>query len=189
MSLAPAATWDYAAVMETVPTRPTAAQPQPPSQARPAASAGSSTAAGPVQRGGDATEVPDLGYAGDVAPGEAWQLVQSGQATLVDVRTAEELHWVGRVPGALHVEWAIGREQARNPRFLEQLEAQVPKDRQVLFLCRSGARSVGAAKVATEAGYRSAWNVLHGFEGPLDSQKQRGRIGGWRVAGLPWLQS
>ncbi len=65
----------------------------------------------------------------------------------------------------------------------------MPKDRQVLFLCRSGARSVGAAKAATQAGYRSAWNVLHGFEGPLDALKQRGRIGGWRVAGLPWLQS
>ena len=129
------------------------------------------------------------GYAGDVAPGQAWQLVQSGQATLVDVRTAEELHWVGRVPGALHVEWAIGREQVRNDRFLEQLATLVPPDRQVLFLCRSGVRSVAAAKAATEAGYRSAWNILQGFEGPIDAQKQRGRIGGWRSAGLPWQQS
>jgi rhodanese-related sulfurtransferase len=65
----------------------------------------------------------------------------------------------------------------------------VPQDRQVLFLCRSGARSVSAAKAATQAGYRSAWNILQGFEGPLDTQKQRGRIGGWRAAGLPWQQS
>jgi len=129
------------------------------------------------------------GYAGDIAPGQAWQLVQSGQATLVDVRTAEELHWVGRVPGALHVEWAIGREQVRNEHFLQQLSELVPRDRQVLFLCRSGVRSVAAAKAATEAGYRSAWNILQGFEGPIDPQKQRGRIGGWRSAGLPWQQS
>jgi len=133
--------------------------------------------------------VVELGYSGDVAPGLAWQLVQSGQATLVDVRTAEELHWVGRVPGALHIEWAQGREQVRNEKFLEQLAQAVPADRQVLFLCRSGARSVSAAKAATQAGYRSAWNVLQGFEGPLDTQKQRGRIGGWRAAGLPWQQS
>jgi rhodanese-related sulfurtransferase len=129
------------------------------------------------------------GYAGDVAPGEAWQLVQSGQATLVDVRTAEELHWVGHIPGALHIEWASGRQQVRNERFLEQLAALVPPDRQVLFLCRSGVRSVSAAKSATGAGYRSAWNILQGFEGPADAQKQRGRIGGWRSAGLPWQQS
>jgi rhodanese-related sulfurtransferase len=131
----------------------------------------------------------ELGYAGEVAPGLAWQLFQSGQAALVDVRTADELHWVGRVPGALHVEWATGRDQVRNPRFLEELAAVVPKDRQVLFLCRSGARSSAAAKAATQAGYRSAWNIVQGFEGPIDAQKQRGRIGGWRSAGLPWQQS
>ena len=69
------------------------------------------------------------------------------------------------------------------------MPALVPPDRQVLFLCRSGVRSVAAAKAATEAGYRSAWNILQGFEGPIDAQKQRGRIGGWRSAGLPWQQS
>jgi rhodanese-related sulfurtransferase len=134
-------------------------------------------------------ETTHPGYAGDVAPGEAWQLVQAGNAALVDVRTGEELHWVGRVPGALHVEWAIGRDQVRNEHFLEQLAANVPKDRKVLFICRSGARSVSAAKAATGAGYRCAWNVSQGFDGPLDAQKHRGRIGGWRAAGLPWLQS
>jgi rhodanese-related sulfurtransferase len=155
-------------------------------QASPEISRGATAAADP-RLGPSHDALP--GYAGDVAPGQAWQLVQSGQATLVDVRTAEELHWVGRVPGALHVEWAIGREQVRNERFLEQLAAVVPPDRQVLFLCRSGVRSVAAAKAATEAGYRSAWNILQGFEGPIDAQKQRGRIGGWRSAGLPWQQS
>ncbi len=130
-----------------------------------------------------------MGYAGDVAPGLAWQLVQSRQATLVDVRTAEELHWVGRVPGTLHVEWTSGRDGIRNELFLEQLAELVPQDRQVLFLCRSGVRSIAAAKAATQAGYRSAWNILQGFEGPADAQKQRGRIGGWRSAGLPWQQS
>ena len=155
----------------------------PPAGSAPAAAQGRSEA-GP-QPAAAATE---LGYAGDVAPGLAWQLVQSGQATLVDVRTAEELHWVGRVPGALHIEWTKGREQIRNENFLAQLAEAVPRDRQVLFLCRSGHRSVSAAKAATQAGYRSAWNILQGFEGPLDMQKQRGRIGGWRAAGLPWLQ-
>jgi rhodanese-related sulfurtransferase len=158
------------------------------SLARPSASPEISPSS-PVANAGQPEPGTDLGYAGDVAPGQAWQLVQSGQATVVDVRTAEELHWVGRVPGALHVEWAIGRDQVRNDRFLEQLAGLVPPDRQVLFLCRSGVRSVAAAKAATEAGYRSAWNILQGFEGPIDAQKQRGRIGGWRSAGLPWQQS
>jgi rhodanese-related sulfurtransferase len=131
----------------------------------------------------------EIGYAGDITPRAAWELVQSGQATLVDVRTAEELHWVGRVPGAQHVEWNMGMKSVRNPDFLPQLEAKVPRDRKVLFLCRSGVRSIAAAKAATAAGYQSAWNILDGFEGPLDAEKHRGRLGGWRAAGLPWEQS
>lgn len=128
-------------------------------------------------------------YAGDIAPGQAWQLIQSGQATLVDVRTVEERHWVGRVPAGEHIEWAIGRDQILNEHFLEQLAQKVPKARQVLFLCRSGVRSAGAAKAATQAGYESAWNILQGFEGPIDERRQRGQMGGWRSAGLPWVQS
>lgn len=177
MSLARPGHWGYPVWMEH--SRSGAASAAPPRNVEPG-SAGPAHAAPPL---------PGPGYAGDVAPGEAWQLVQSDKATLVDVRTSEELHWVGRVPGAVHIEWATGREQARNERFLEQLAAQVPTDRQVLFLCRSGARSTSAAKAATAAGYRSAWNISQGFEGPLDAQKQRGRMGGWRAAGLPWLQS
>ena len=129
------------------------------------------------------------GYAGDVTPAEAWQLASSGEARIVDVRTAEEWYWVGRIPGAEHIEWAIGRQQARNEHFLTDLTARVPRDGKVLFLCRSGVRSQAAAKAATAAGYPSAWNIIGGFEGPLDEHKQRGKRGGWRAAGLPWEQS
>ena len=158
------------------------------SSSKPAAASSISTeTAGSAPSVGESS--PPLGFAGEISPAEAWQRVQADQATLVDVRTAEELHWVGSIPGMLHVEWSGGRPQVRNPHFIEQLEALVPKDRQVLFLCRSGGRSASAAKAATKAGYKSAWNILEGFEGPADAQKQRGRIGGWRAAGLPWQQS
>ena len=94
-------------------------------------------------------------------------------------------------PAALcpHIEWAIGRQQARNENFLTDLAARVPRDRQVLFLCRSGVRSQAAAKAATSVGYASAWNIVGGFEGPIDDQRQRGKLSGWRAAGLPWEQS
>ena len=129
------------------------------------------------------------GYAGDIDPIEAWRRVQAGEATLIDVRTAEELHWVGRVPGVANVQWVIGREGRSNDNFVAELQAAVPKGRPVLFLCRSGVRSVAAAKAATGAGYASAWNILGGFEGPPDEKRQRGKLGGWRHAGLPWEQS
>jgi rhodanese-related sulfurtransferase len=43
------------------------------------------------------------GYAGNVTPQEAWELVSSHVGVLVDVRTAEERQFVGRVPDSIHV--------------------------------------------------------------------------------------
>ncbi len=61
-------------------------------------------------------------------------------------------------------------------------------DAPVLFLCRSGHRSDSAARAATAAGYTRAFNVLEGFEGNKDAGGHRGNLGGWRKAGLPWVQ-
>jgi len=63
-----------------------------------------------------------------------------------------------------------------------------PSERPVVFLCRSGNRSIGAAEAATEAGIAPAYNVLDGFEGNLDENKHRGGTG-WKAVGLPWKQS
>ena len=58
----------------------------------------------------------------------------------------------------------------------------------VVFLCRSGQRSAHAAGVATDLGISPSYNVIDGFEGPLDAQGRRGGAG-WRAEGLPWRQS
>jgi rhodanese-related sulfurtransferase len=57
-----------------------------------------------------------------------------------------------------------------------------------MFLCRSGVRSDAAARVAAAAGYAKAFNVVEGFEGDKDADGHRGTLGGWRKAGLPWVQ-
>jgi rhodanese-related sulfurtransferase len=132
--------------------------------------------------------VQALPYAGGITPAAAHALFVAGEAVLVDVRSAEECKFVGHVPGTLHVAWASGTALTRNPRFVRELEAKVPKDRVVLFLCRSGKRSALAAEAATKAGYLHAFNVLEGFEGDLDERQQRGALGGWRRHGLPWVQ-
>jgi rhodanese-related sulfurtransferase len=130
-----------------------------------------------------------LPYAGGVTPPDAWALVQSGQAVLVDVRTNEERVFVGYVPGSVHVPWATGTSLTRNPRFVRELEAKLGgKERIAVLLCRSGKRSALAAEAATKAGAAFVFNVLEGFEGDLDEQYQRGRINGWRLHGLPWIQ-
>ena len=56
------------------------------------------------------------------------------------------------------------------------------------MLCRSGVRSIAAARRATELGIE-AYNILEGFEGDKDAAGHRNVTGGWRKAGLPWAQS
>ncbi|MBL8447535.1 MAG: rhodanese-like domain-containing protein [Zoogloeaceae bacterium] len=130
-----------------------------------------------------------LPYAGALTPAEAlevWQLAPG--AKIVDVRTRAELDWVGRIPDAVEIEWQTYPGNRPNPNFLAQLRQQVDREALVMFICRSGARSDGAARAASEAGYAEAYNVLEGFEGDKDANGQRNHIGGWRRAGLPWSQ-
>jgi rhodanese-related sulfurtransferase len=132
----------------------------------------------------------NLPYAGALLPAEAHALMQALPNTrLVDVRTAAELEWVGKVPGAAVIEWNRWPGGGRNPDFVAELERAVEKDATVLFLCRSGGRSNSAAAIAAQAGYGKAYNILEGFEGDKDANGQRNRMGGWRAAGLPWTQS
>lgn len=153
--------------------------------------------------------VPGEGYAGDLSPEDAWAVVSGDdQGVLVDVRTTAEWTYVG-VPDPsstgrplVTVQWQRFGDGAVNPAFVDELrvalsalddEAGTPdpaggRDRPLVFLCRSGVRSVAAARAATAAGLGPSYNVLDGFEGGLDGDGHRGRSG-WRAAGLPWRQS
>lgn len=138
-----------------------------------------------------------MSYAGDLSPTEAYDLLSTDpDAVLVDVRTEAEWAYVG-VPDLSPVgrdvvltPWVRYPDGARNEAFLDQLAAAgVRPEQPVAFLCRSGVRSVAAAVAATAAGYRRAYNVAEGFEGPLDDGGHRGGVGGWKARGLPWRQS
>ncbi|GMV54197.1 MAG: hypothetical protein AMXMBFR6_00020 [Betaproteobacteria bacterium] len=131
-----------------------------------------------------------LPYAGAVTPKEAWELWQGLPETrLVDVRTQAEWDYVGRIPGAIQIEWQTYPGNQRNPNFLAQLKHQVDPESLVLFICRSGGRSGAAAATAAAAGFTNCHNVLEGFEGDRDAFGRRNTVGGWRAAGLPWEQS
>lgn len=130
-----------------------------------------------------------LPYKGALTPAEAYDLLRLAPgAKLVDVRTRAEWDWVGRVPNAVEIEWNQYPGGVRNPNFLAELQRQVDREALVMFLCRSGARSDGAAQLATENGYGDCYNILEGFEGDKDAHGHRNTVGGWRHAGLPWMQ-
>ena len=140
-----------------------------------------------------------MSYAGDITPEEAWKLlVDDPEAVLVDCRTAAEWRFVG-VPDTsslqrevVYIEWSR-TDGTHNDGFVDDLLEQIgvagsENERPVVFLCRSGNRSIGAAEAATAAGIAPSYNVLDGFEGNLDSDGHRGATG-WRAIGLPWKQS
>ena len=137
-----------------------------------------------------------MSYAGDITPEEAWKILNDDpQAVLVDCRTDAEWRFVG-VPDltelgreVVYIEWNR-TDGSHNEGFVDELVAAgvEPGDRPVVFLCRSGNRSIGAAKAATAAGIAPSYNVLDGFEGDLDTNHHRGGTG-WKAIGLPWKQS
>jgi len=134
----------------------------------------------------------NLPYAGALTPQEAFEVLQANpQALLVDVRTKAELELVGKIPGALNIEWAFFPGMVANENFAEQLSAEldnrnIGKDSVLIFLCRTGGRSNNAATVAASLGYSQAYNTLEGFEGEANADKQRTMINGWKHASLPW---
>jgi rhodanese-related sulfurtransferase len=96
----------------------------------------------------------------DLVPERVKELVEGGEAQLVDVR--EDYEWeAGRIAGALH----IGLEQ------LPGRAAEIDKDRPVIFQCRVGNRSAFAMEAFRNGGY-DAYNLAGGIQA-------------WADAGLP----
>ena len=130
-----------------------------------------------------------MSYAGDLTPQEAWAKLEEG-AVLVDVRTEGEWAHIG-IPDTkatendpLFIQWTFPGG-IPNPDFIEHLRQQAPEDQgtELVFLCRSGQRSIAAAIAATQAGFTS-YNVLEGFEGEPDRYGER-TVNGWKNRGLP----
>jgi rhodanese-related sulfurtransferase len=141
------------------------------------------------------------GFAGDLSVEDAHAMLAKDQgATLVDVRTQPEWQFVG-VPDlaalgktAIFRQWQVypDMEVATDfvPGLVGELERRgADKNSPVLFICRSGARSRNAAIALTKAGFANCYNVADGFEGPLDQERRRGAVAGWRARGLPWTQT
>lgn len=121
---------------------------------------------------------------------------------MVDVRTRAEWNFVGLpdLSGAgkrvWTVEWVRFPDMQPNPDFLATLlelsGGTLPN--RLCFICRSGARSMAAARYVAEAAEGMGQvvhctNVAEGFEGDLDTDRHRGTSNGWKAHDLPWLQS
>ena len=131
-----------------------------------------------------------------VTPTEAADMLAADdRAVLLDVRSKVEFDYVGHPVGALNVIWKDYPDWAENPEFVAQTQAALAaaggddNARPILAICRSGARSMAAAKKLAEAGYTNLCNVEEGFEGDKDGDGHRGTVNGWKARGLAWEQS
>lgn len=113
------------------------------------------------------------------------------RALFIDCRSEMEYRFVGHPSGARHVSWNDGPSWDVNPNFVGDVRmlADDALDRPVGVICRTGERAVEAGKALEAAGFSRVFTVLHGFEGDLGENHQRGGVNGWRFDGLPWETS
>ena len=131
-----------------------------------------------------------------VTPPEAWRVLNTDpQAVLLDVRSKVEYDYVGHPASALNIMWKDYPEWQENAGFVAEVKAALAVRggdnlaRPILAICRSGARSLAAAKALAAAGYTNLTNVEEGFEGDKDAMGHRCTVSGWRYHQLPWEQS
>jgi len=138
-----------------------------------------------------------------VIPVDAWEILATEKnARLIDVRTQAEWSFVGipDLSGLTHalicVEWAGFPGMSKNPRFADAVTEALGDEApgRLLFICRSGVRSLHAAACVADRFAQlgkavTCLNVAEGFEGDLDANGHRGFRNGWKVGGLAWRQS
>lgn len=95
---------------------------------------------------------PDLDMVEDVSPDEV--NAKKDQLTIVDVRSSEEYTGeLGHIPGSTLVTLDT---------LMDHID-DIPKDKTVVFICRSGRRSTNASAMAKDNGFESVYNMKGGM--------------------------
>lgn len=131
----------------------------------------------------------------EVTPTQAWEILRNDPiAALIDVRTDPEWRFVG-VPDVsslsrtlIKISWQTWPDSSVNREFVDELARHVRREQTLLFICRSGVRSLHAARRAAAHGFARSFNVVSGFEGGIDPLRHRAGPNGWKHEGLPWTQ-
>jgi len=137
-----------------------------------------------------------------INPLDAWKILEEEKnSLLVDVRTVEELNFVGFADllsinaKSAFLPWRFYPTMELNSDFVSELSKFVaesfsenPLKTNLIFICKAGGRSFEAAKAMSEIGYNNSYNIIGGFEGDEDQFGHRGNINGWKAANLPWRQ-
>ena len=105
-------------------------------------------------------------------------------SVLLDVRTNEERETIGKPEGekigikTYFLSIQFGKERIFNENFVQEFKnLAINQDRNILIICRSGARSQFAAELLKKENY-TCINISDGFEGNHENV-------GWKRCGLP----
>ncbi|WP_394844326.1 rhodanese-like domain-containing protein [Pendulispora brunnea] len=119
-----------------------------------------------------------------ISPQEAAEYVTRGYIYL-DVRTEEEFA-EGRPAHSVNIPFAVlsGGGMVPNPNFVADVSARYAKDAKLVVGCKSGGRSLRAARALLEAGFTDVVDQRAGWDGARDPFGQLTEPG-WSRAGLP----
>jgi len=140
---------------------------------------------------------------------EAAEFVEKNPSTslFLDVRSPAETAFVGmpamadaNVPYMIEPDfpaWDEARSTLKlelNPDFLAEVRRRLSAkaltlDSPLVLICRSGDRSAAASNLLAEAGFKTVYTVVDGFEGDLGTDGPnagRRTVNGWKNSGLPW---
>jgi rhodanese-related sulfurtransferase len=126
----------------------------------------------------------------EISSREAYEMIIKDPAIrLVDVRSIAEYYFVGHPEMAANVPLTFWDEKAQtlvpNDHFLEDIKARYKPEETLIFICRSGSRSLRAARLVREAGFSKVSSVEDSFEGEPDARGYR-TVNGWKNSGLPY---
>jgi len=139
---------------------------------------------------------------------EAYDMKKAnGKVLLIDVRTPEELQYVGNAGAMLdgNVPYILNDlsgyddklksyKIVPNSDFVTAVSDIVGKkggnkESEIILMCRSGDRSSKGASLLGKAGYSKVYSVVDGFEGDKAKDgdtKGKRTVNGWKNADLPW---
>jgi rhodanese-related sulfurtransferase len=110
----------------------------------------------------------------------------NNDSVILDVRTEEEWNMVGKPDGealnakTIFISFLVGPDRQRNENFTKDFnEKKISKKNNILIICRSGVRSMAAAKLLQQQGYTNLINISDGFEGNPTAGE------GWKKSRLP----
>ena len=111
-------------------------------------------------------------------------LKKNPKCILLDVRTKEEWDTIGKPDGekiglkTYFLSIQFGDERIFNENFIQEFKnLAINQDKNILIICRSGARSQFAAELLTKENYTCV-NISDGFEGNQENV-------GWKKCNLP----